>query len=165
MSVNTIIQALNNMTSLHQQMNVLARQKTEVIKKGNVDDLRTLLKEENKQIQSIKKLESTLLNGTELFLQENGIEEESPRLATVIQIAIDTDKDLLLKAKAELENEITELSKYNRLNQDLLEQSLQFVNMSLDLMQPDIESYNYDPNESSQHEHQKQTRSLFDSKA
>lgn len=146
-------------------MVALAKQKTEIIKKGDINSLQNLLKEENKHIQAIQRLEMGLKNETTLFLQKNRIEMEQPSLSAAIEIATELEKEALLKGKQELENEIRELSIQNQLNQQLLEQSLQFVNISLDLLQPDIDSYNYDRTENGAQENRQQSRSLFDSKA
>jgi len=160
-----IIQALNNMTKLHRSMVALAKQKTEIIKRGDINSLQNLLKEENKHIQAIQRLEMGLKNETILFLQKNRVEMEQPSLSAAIEIANELEKEALLQGKQELENEIRELSIQNQLNQQLLEQSLQFVNISLDLLQPDIDSYNYDRSENGAQENRQQSRSLFDSKA
>ncbi|MDQ0156924.1 flagellar protein FlgN [Robertmurraya andreesenii] len=165
MSAQMIIQALNNMTKLHRSMVALAKQKTEIIKKGDINSLQNLLKEENKHIQAIQRLEMGLKNETTLFLQKNRIEMEQPSLSAAIEIANELEKEALLQGKQELENNIKELSIQNQLNQQLLEQSLQFVNISLDLLQPDIDSYNYDRSENGAQENRQQSRSLFDSKA
>lgn len=146
-------------------MVALAKQKTEIIKKGDINSLQNLLKEENKHIQAIQRLEMGLKNETTLFLQKNRIEMEQPSLSAAIEIANELEREALLKGKQELENNIKELSIQNQLNQQLLEQSLQFVNISLDLLQPDIDSYNYDRTENGAQENRQQSRSLFDSKA
>ncbi len=146
-------------------MVALAKQKTEIIKRGDINSLQNLLKEENKHIQAIQRLEMGLKNETILFLQKNRVEMEQPSLSAAIEIANELEKEALLQGKQELENEIRELSIQNQLNQQLLEQSLQFVNISLDLLQPDIDSYNYDRSENGAQENRQQSRSLFDSKA
>lgn len=153
------------MTLHHKNLNVLAKDKTEVVKKNQIDALRMIIKEEKKQLQAISKLEATLVKETASFLQNNGISTDELTITKVIEVATEVDKEQLQTAKFELENEVMELSKQNRMNQELLEQSLQFINVSLDLLQPEIDSFNYDRNEAGQQEHQTQTRSLFDSKA
>lgn len=153
------------MTLHHKNLNVLAKDKTEVVKKNQIDALRMIIKEEKKQLQAISKLEATLVKETASFLQNNGISTDELTITKVIEAATEVDKEQLQTAKFELENEVMELSKQNRMNQELLEQSLQFINVSLDLLQPEIDSFNYDRNEAGQQDHQTQTRSLFDSKA
>lgn len=164
MSTGPIIQALNNMAKLHRSLMALAKQKTEIIKKGDISSLQNLLKEENKHIQVIKKLENNLVSEAKTFLQKQGVELEQPTMANVIEMASEAEKEAIEKEKAELQHSIEELRTQNELNQQLLEQSLQFVNVSLDLLQPDLDSYNYDPSENTQSERQP-NRSLFDSKA
>lgn len=146
-------------------MVALAKQKTDIIKKGDIDSLQNLLKEENKHIQVIKKFEASLIQETSSFLQKNGLAIDQPSLINAIEIATQSEKEALLKGKIDLENQIKELSMQNQLNQQLLEQSLQFINVSLDLLQPDIDSYNYDRADNGSQDNRQQNRSLFDSKA
>lgn len=146
-------------------MVALAKQKTDIIKKGDIDSLQNLLKEEKKHIQVIKKLEENLIQETTSFLQKKGLDIVKPSLANVMEIATQSEKEMLLIRKTDLEDQIKELSMQNRLNQQLLEQSLQFINVSLDLLQPDIDSYNYDRTDNDSQENRQSNRSLFDSKA
>lgn len=154
------------MTDLHKELKELAKQKTEMIKKGDTPELQFLLKKENKAIQDIRKTEETLVQNTTLFLEQKEMEIDSPILSKVIEVVEDTqEKSTILEQKEKLENEIKELKELNQLNQDLLTQSLQFVQLSLELLQPDIDSYNYDRSEK-EHGNSKQTNhSMFDSKA
>lgn len=152
------------MTKLHRSMLALAKNKTDIIKKGDISSLQVLLKDENKHIQVIKKLESNLIHETQSFLQKKGVNEEQLTLSKVIESSTDGEKEALEKEKVELEQAIEELRTHNQLNQELLEQSLQFVNISLDLLQPDIDSFNYEATDNTRSERQP-NRSLFDSKA
>ncbi len=54
------------------------------------------------------------------------------------------------------------LKEQNELNQQLLITSLQFVNLSLDLLRPQDRNYNYDK---TNQEPPKKMKSMFDSKA
>lgn len=165
MTAQSIVQALHNMTVLQKSLTALAKQKTQIIIKGDVKAIQSLMKEENKHIQAIRKVESNLMQETTLFLQNNSLKLESPKLSDAIEIAEAADKEKLMNGKKELENQICELSKLNQTNQELLKQSLQFVNISLDLLQPDLDSYNYDRDEQMRPQSGNQGRSLFDSKA
>lgn len=162
MSAKSIIEALRKMTRLHEVMNSLAKQKTEFVKKGDIDSLRSLLKEENKQVQEIRQTEALLMQDTHDFLEQRGVITDTPTLSKVIEAS--DEKGILEHEKEKLEEQIEKLKQQNQLNQDLLAQSLQFVQMSLDVLQPNIESYNY--NRSDNNPDTKQpSRSIFDSNA
>lgn len=165
MSTNIILDVLRNMTELHQSLNILAKNKTEIVKKGDVSALQSLLKEESKQVREIRRTEATLLEETQRFLQENEMDTNELALSKVIELVEEEEKEELNKEKQKLENEIYTLKGQNQLNQELLAQSLQFVQISLDLLQPDIESYNYEHLDQSNQEIKRPTRSIFDSKA
>ena len=72
------------------------------------------------------------------------------------------DKQKLEKAVTELLEVIIELRRSEKLNRDLIEQSMQFVQLSLDLLQPSDRNINYQK-ETKNQSHIK--RSVFDSKA
>lgn len=165
MSADMMIQALDNMISLQKSLTALAKQKTEIIKKGDIEALQSLIKEETKHLQAIRKIENQLVKETNTFIQQKGGDTESPTFSHAIEVADGSEKEQLLHKKTTLEKMILELQKQNQLNQELLETSLQFVNVSLDLLQPDIDAYNYDRSDQNQQESATPKVSLFDSKA
>lgn len=57
MSAEKLINTLNKMVSLHRSLLELAKQKTEIIKKGDIEALSSILKDENKHVMAISKLE------------------------------------------------------------------------------------------------------------
>lgn len=164
MSIEKLIAALQLILRLHKSLFQLAQQKTEVIKRNDIDGLNTLLKEELKHIQAVKKVEKDLLAAAGVFLNQEGQANEQPSLSACIRIAQGDDKNQLARMKTDLESEINRLKQQNELNQQLLKQSLQFVNMSLDLLSPKLDSFNYDrPNQNNDFE--QANRSIFNSKA
>lgn len=94
------------------------------------------------------------------------MQPQNPANATIsdcITYANGKEKQKLQQLKNDLEKEINELSNRNKLNQELLIQSLQFVNLSLDLFMPEIDAYNYErPGQTSQP--YGEGRSFFNSK-
>lgn len=145
-------------------MNQLAIQKTEVIKSGDFNDLNNLIIEEKKHIQAIQKIEKKLFNETEHFLKLYGITSEKLTLTDCIEISSNEEKQILIEKKSDLAELVIRLKQQNSLNQQLLEQSLQFVNISLDMLLPAIDSFNYEhPNQTTAIGEDK--RSIFDSKA
>ena len=165
MSAANILDVLKKMTALQKSLTALAKKKTDIVKIGDMEALQSLLKEENKHIYAIQQMEKRLKNETDLFLRKRGKAVENAKLADATEAASENDKEALIKAKTALTAQIEELNHQNQLNQELLEQSLQFVQMSLDLLQPDIDSYNYDRTDKEQGPDLKPGRSLFDSKA
>lgn len=159
-----IIQLLNDLTILYKNLNEMAKEKTEIVKNNDIEVLQKLIKVENKHIRDIRKLEGNLFKEAEAFLQGKGVSAEKATISMVIEKAEEDEKAILIQGKNTLENELYELKKQNDLNQQLLEQSLQFVEMSLDLLMPDIDAYNYDPSDITEQERERPNLSIFDSK-
>lgn len=158
----TILESVKELTSLHEGLHTIALQKTEIVKKGDLDGLQSLLKKENLYIKQIRQTEGKLVQETQFFLEKHGRSPDSPSLSKVIELV--EDKTSFVKEKTKLETQIEALRQQNLLNQDLLEQSLQFVQLNLELLQPDIDSFNYNrPEVNQESPHPK--RSIFDSNA
>ena len=164
MSAQTLVQALGKVLLLHKSLNQLAKQKTEILKTGDTDALSNLLKEEKKHIQAIQKFENERHQATREFLiKYKRADVTNPTLSDCIEIANLTEKQKLTQLKSELQVQIKALTDRNELNQQLLKQSLQFVNVSLDLLAPEIDTYNYE--RPGQAYHHNEGRSIFNSKA
>lgn len=164
MSADKIIQSLENLHLLHKSLYQIAKKKTDIIKSGDIDALRSLINDETKHIQAIRKFETELSRNATTFLEQNGYSKSDFKLNDCINILIEPAKTKVTQLKIALENQIKELKYQNDLNQEMLEQSLQFVNLSLDIILPDIDSFNYDrPGQNLQTG--QEGRSIFDSKA
>ncbi len=70
------------------------------------------------------------------------------------------DQKALLAVTTELTESITKLKRLEQLNRELLEQSMQFVQMSLNMLNPTIDHMNYGDKKQTERKH-----SMFDSKA
>lgn len=163
LSAKNLVQYMKVLISLHHSLNKLAVDKTEYVKKGDMQSLQDLLKEENKLISQVRKAESLLTSEAKTFLQHKGVEEEA-HLSNVLPYVDENEQGEINQLRDQLLKEMMKLKEQNELNQDLLQQSLQFVEVSLDLLQPDIEQFNYDRNEGTPQTN-KPSRSIFDSKA
>lgn len=162
MSAKPLIEALEKILLLHKSLNKIAADKTDIIKKGDTEALNTLLKDEKKHIQAIQKYETERQKVSAEFLIKFGKKNNNPSISDCIEVASSSEKQRLEKLKTELYTQVKRLSETNKLNQELLQQSLQFVNLSLDLLMPDIDTYNYErPGQAQQYE---DGRSIFNSK-
>lgn len=164
MSAEPLIQTLEKMLLLHKSLNQLAKQKTDILKAGDTDALNNLLKEEKKHIQAIQKFEIERQEASKEYLAKfEQSESKTATLTECIKYANPTEKQKLNGLKSELQTQIKSLKDQNELNQQLIKQSLQFVNLSLDLLMPEIDTYNYErPGQAYQFN---DGRSIFNSKA
>lgn len=164
MSLDNLYGKLEKILKLHKSLNEIAKRKTDIIIKSDADALKLILKDENKHIQAIQKLSSELSDIGNAILDSDEI-SGAATISAIIENAESHDKMKLQKVKADLEEQVDVLKRQNNLNQDLLEQSLQFVNLSLDLLIPDLDTFNYSSNNESNEDISQNKRSLFDSKA
>lgn len=164
MSAQSIIQTLQQLINLHRELNKMAQEKTEAIKAEELKSLSSLLVQERKLVVAIEQLENVRQSDVHAFLREKGVQDGTALLSECIQYASENERTELTRLGAELREEIISLKERNELNQQLIYQSLQFVNLNLNLMLPENESYTYDRPQDPEGERQP-SKSLFDSKA
>ncbi|MEM5591534.1 flagellar export chaperone FlgN [Niallia circulans] len=92
-----------------------------------------------------------------------GSEQKQTTLDDVIKTVDDQTKDILMEIKQKLVEVLGLIKTQNETNQQLINQSLQFIEVSLDLLKPDIDTYNYNRSESKT-SYEKERYSIFESK-
>jgi len=165
MSITTILTSLDNLEKLHRSLLRIAYDKTAVIKSGDMEGLDKLLKEEQSHLAAILQTEGQRQGDVAQFLTDQGRSvPANPTVADLLTIAPEADKQSLTEARDRLLHAIHDLKWQNDLNQKLTYQSLQFVNLSLDMARPRPESTNYSKTEISGQKTSKEQVS-FDSQA
>ncbi|WP_239421932.1 flagellar protein FlgN [Bacillus sp. CGMCC 1.16541] len=142
--MQTLISLLTKLLTLHQSLHQLAERKTEIVKEGNLEALNTLMNEEHVHITAIAKVEEARNEAVIRLLSGQTIQGNSPTLQDVINHANEEEGKQLTHLQTELISCLTHLKKRNELNQQLIYQSLQFVNVTMDLVRPQAKSYNYE---------------------
>ncbi|OIK11431.1 flagellar protein FlgN [Bacillus sp. MUM 13] len=163
MSAAHIITALQKLIKLHKSLNNLAQRKTDIIKEGDMDALSQLLMDEQKHIKAIELTENERERAVQGYLLKKGQELNIMTISDVIEISSDKEKALLEALKAQLLEEAHMLKEHNYLNQQLIYQSLQFVNLTLDMLRPRNQNFNYE--KPVQQKHSQASTGMFDSKA
>ena len=163
MSVQRLIDILTKLVDMHQNLLELSIEKTEMIKSGSIEQLQTLLAKERKYIQLIEQTEKDRIEESKVWFTNKQLLDEEITITNMLDNLDDEhDKQALTTIAAELTGNIVRLKQQEQLNRDLIEQSMQFVQLSLDMLHPTIQQMNYHPttieNESVNH-------SVFDSKA
>ena len=148
---------------MHEELLDASNEKTEQIKQGNMEELTKLLMEERKLIQTIEQLETERQKQVENVFSHFGIETSNQTVSELVTyIENESEKNLLDEVVAALVRVMAELKRVEQLNNSLIQQSMQFVHLSLDMLQPSAQSINYtDKNEKQEAVKQ----SVFDSKA
>jgi len=139
MSGLLLIDILEKLVKLHKSLYVIAGNKTEVIKKGDIEPLQQIMKDEQAHIMSIQKLEAVRQNAVKKIAPEL----LQPSLADCIGSLNQEEAKKVTETADRLKEIIMDLKEANTLNQQLLQQSLQFVNVSLNLLRPTKRSINY----------------------
>ncbi|OCA89019.1 flagellar protein FlgN [Pseudobacillus wudalianchiensis] len=159
MSVQSLIETLGKMLQLQKSLFEIANQKTDIIKKGNIEALNQMMKDEQTHLAAIEMLEKVQKKVAIEIIRS----EEKQSISECLQFADDAEKMKLKELQEELLNQVTALKEVNSLNQLLLEQSLQFVTLNLDLVLPVEDSSVY--TKEMEDDPVMPARSLFDSKA
>lgn len=149
MSTEAICSTLTKLERMHKSLLELAIKKTEIITVGNIEALDQMLKDEQAHVAAIDKLEQQRQKQVTDYLEAKGLAStDKATVADVIEAAEQqTEKDTLSAVRNRLLQIINDLKNQNDLNQKLVFQSLQFVNFTLDALQPRPEQINYSGNE------------------
>lgn len=134
---------------LHKSLLDIAYKKTEAIKTGDMDSLNKLLKDEQAHVAGISQLEQQRQLGVTDYLRAKGIAPiDNPTVAHVLENTNnEKEKEQLSAARNQLLLTLGTLKDQNELNQKLTFQSLQLVNMTLDMLRPKPDQINYSKNE------------------
>ncbi len=143
---------LDRLLKSHEELLVLGERKTHVLKLGDIKELDVLLKEEDLQVKKLQVIEKERMH-----------KFANVTLSDVMNQAEVDERDRLRYLQEKLTAAYESLKSRNKLNQDLLEQSLQYVNMSLSMVQPENEPAVY--RNPKANPYNASSSSLFDSKA
>ncbi|KZE64236.1 hypothetical protein AWM68_14145 [Fictibacillus phosphorivorans] len=143
---------LERLFNAHHDLLALGERKTEVLKSGDMKALDVLLKEEDLQVKKLQVIE-----------KDRMLKFANVTLGDVLEQAEEPEKAKLVYLQDQLIHTFDALKSRNELNQQLLEQSLQYVNMTLSMVQPTNEPVTY--GNSKKNGYTNQATSLFDSKA
>ena len=156
MSAHKLIDVLDKMNRLHMLLLELAVKKTDIIKQNDMNGLDQLLKDEQKFIAAINTMEQERKKAT-VQLTGSG---DSTITECITKLAAN-DREALLSMQSSLNETMKQLKEQNELNQQLIYQSLQFVNLSLNIINPQPEKPTYThPARSNSH---REKQSMFDS--
>ncbi|WP_077619700.1 flagellar protein FlgN [Bacillus sinesaloumensis] len=160
MSAENLVTTLKKILLLHQNLLKLSERKTDILKKGDIDALNEQMKEEQKYILAIRQVENERIAIVEKLL---GPRVQEKTLSKCIEASKEPVRSELVELHEELVNVTADLKAVNELNQQLTHQSLQYVNMSMDMLMPHEQTATYGNPAGTKEK--KQARSMFDSKA
>lgn len=162
MPVQAIIETLTELVDIHDKLIELSKEKTEIIKEGSVEKLQQILSSERKSVQALEKVEKNRQKQVEIWCSEQKLPKNDMTITKMLElISEQVDAKRLEEKTIKLTQTITKLKQQEQLNKELIHQSMQFVQLSMDMISPTINNLNYGKNKEST----SIKRSMFDSKA
>lgn len=139
MSIQVVIQSLHDLNTIHETLLELGEQKREVLIANQVTELTHITNEESKLMKQVSECEQKWLAGVSGFLAEKGRDPlPSMTMSELIKLVTrDDDRLVLQAAQQQLLATMDKLNDINSLNQQLIEQSLSFIDYTLDLLTED----------------------------
>jgi flagellar biosynthesis/type III secretory pathway chaperone len=130
-----LYELLDNLIQLHKALYTLAVQKKDVLIKGDVDELVAITRQEQKLIKAVGSAEEARQAVVARLFASLGFTRDNGTITDLIKLTTSAEEKMRLTTyRDELMRIVSELRDANELNQQLLEQSLSFVNMTLNLI-------------------------------
>ncbi len=162
MSVQSLMSNLEKTYRLNESLLQLSTKKTDILKKGDFDALNELTANEQKHIQAIEQLEKQREKLLSEMVKTSG--NQTVTLSDCLELVNDTEREKLNELKEKLTQQLKELQNRNDLNEQLIQQSLQFIQVSLNLFRPQQEQITYAP-PNKQNTNGLEANSIFNRKA
>lgn len=131
-----LVDQLMQLLSAYEQLLSIAQEKKVSIIHNKIEEVNVATKKESRLVQPISELESTIRGYMTAIQRELGLRPKLKlTLSDLIKIFTKPDEKLvLLDVKNKLATVAVELQHANELNQQLIQQSLEYVNFSLDVL-------------------------------
>lgn len=143
MSIEQILMIMDKLNLMHRSLLKLAYHKTEILQSAKVEGLDETMKNEQSHIAAISQLENQRQEAVEQFFKERQVTSAGVAVSDLMNYASEDEKNQLEEKRKSLLLTVTTLQNQNDMNQKLLFQSLQFVNLTLDLLRPQPDQINY----------------------
>lgn len=131
----SLINTMKELVTIHEQLLEVTSRKKDVLIEGNIDALSKLIQEESKLVRSLGKLEEERMFQVKQFLDSKGLEAEGISLAQLLHLIPTTeDREALQKEAEKLQQTVEEIRKLNELNAKLIQDSLAYVNQTIELV-------------------------------
>ncbi|WLV23983.1 flagellar protein FlgN [Aciduricibacillus chroicocephali] len=160
MSLQEMIGTMDELSDVHDELIATSDEKAQTIINNDIPALQQVLIKERKLVQKLQQSEKRRTEATERYATERGLPEVT---VTAILDSLDseTDQQKFEKAAVKLTEKLAELKSKEQASRALVEQSMQFIQYSLNLLSPSINTMNY----GSGKDKKSGNRSVFDSKA
>lgn len=136
MAVHELVQVLSELSDIHYQLLDLAHSKELTLIHNQVNELNLIVNKETKLLRQIADLEKKRIFETDRYVVGKGY-RPNPAITVGELVRITTkseDKKALSDAQKELLHVIEQVDKANKLNQELVKQSIAFIDYSLNML-------------------------------
>ena len=133
-SNNLLRQCLESLLTEHEALLNLAEQKKQVLVHGPMNIFSSLVTKEMQRVNRIKNLENERQQLLGESLKTMGIQDADLSMREWISLIKDEkERQALTQLREQMLNKLVALKQINELNQQLIQQSLDYVNYSMDL--------------------------------
>ncbi|MGN7399529.1 flagellar protein FlgN [Cytobacillus praedii] len=160
MSAELLFASMEKLCKLHKSLYELAVNKTDIIKTGDMDALNQLLKDEQSHIAAIDQMEKERQKAAKALAPHI----DQPTVTDCMDHLSTAEQEEITDIANELIQQVLHLKEQNNLNQQLIHNSLQFVNVSMNLLRPQPENMNYGPPKKTKKTSEKSAQGMFNSK-
>jgi flagellar biosynthesis/type III secretory pathway chaperone len=145
MSVQVIVEILQKQSEVYERLLELADEKTPVLVRNDVQQLNAIMLQERKLVKRAEELEVSRMTHTNIFFANMRSHYRLGKLTDLIKAVSNADEKVALNQyHRRLTELLDELKRKNDLNQQLIEQSLEFLDFSIQLLVDDpSDEYTY----------------------
>lgn len=142
MAVESLVSVLGQLQAAHIEMLQLGEQKKEAIVVNKVDALIMLINQESKLAKKIELIEQQRLQAVHEFLEERGIKSKlNLTISELMRLVFDAEeKRRLYQAQTDLNDVLQKVREINEINQQLIKQSLSYIDFFIETMSLHVES-------------------------
>lgn len=144
MVITNIKAMIRKLIDLQEQLQEFAELKTTAIKNGDIDALNQLITREEVTVKALSQLEAKREAAVRDYLAHHGASDVKGSFDQLIAVVPEAERDELNELQLRLASAVLSLKQANDLNQQLLQQSLQWVQLNLNLLQPQSKPANYE---------------------
>lgn len=142
MAIESIIGVLEQLEAAHAEMLELGERKKEAVVANKVDILISLINQESKLLKRIELIEQQRFLAVHQFLEGRGIKSKlNLTISELTRLVFDTaEKKRLLQAQTSLTDVLEKVKYLNESNQQLIKQSLSYIDFFIETMSFHAES-------------------------
>lgn len=136
MSLSQVTHALEQLIELHAQLIAVGEEKKQAIMSNDISVVTHCVAKEAQLVKKVNVADEARVNGVYGFLREKGIRSQlNLTITEMTRLVFDpTERNELIVLQTSLHEQLSRLKELNAINKDLIEQSLTFIDYSMNLI-------------------------------